>query len=207
MSEEQEQYTGQDDQLLPGIDDNVESASVSSDQPAPPVDEIRSVYMRKKFGSLFPGEIGGFQKHIADEFIAKGFALPLDDAGQPIFPPEQVAELPNIPLSNIIEPDNTGVNGGNVDGAGGDGSTRRSRRKRNEQSAPANTTVTTLSDDQLKLFLADGLDRDQAASLYNAGLKTPDDVAKALADGRDLDAEVAGIGPVTFAQLKSLYGE
>lgn len=204
------------DELFPADSDNNEAATQEAAPEPHPMDTIISVQLRKKYGSVFAGEKCGLPAHIAKALLANGGAYPLDEDGNAIIPPEDVVTHPAPPLNNFVEPGNAGINGGNLTGDdGGPGDVgqptgKRSRRRQQPANQPAAAATggsqTPITDDMILPFLADGLQRDEAGSLYNAGLKTPDDVAKALAEGRDLSKEVNGIGPKTFADLKMLYG-
>jgi hypothetical protein len=181
MSEEQDDF-----QLVP------------SDQPlsdSQASDETVLVYLTKQYGPLWPGEIAGYPAHIAKGLIASRSALPLDDNGQPIMQPDDAIEESPSSIEPAIE-------------AGKPARRPRTRKSQEPSSTTtdANTAQAIVADDQIKLFLADGLQRDEAAALYAAGLKNPDDVVAAIAAGRDL-AEVNGIGPVTASTLKQLYSE
>lgn len=174
-----------------------------------PIDNIVCVQLRKKYGSLFPGEIGGYPSHIAAGLIKTGGAYPLDENRQPIIPAAEVKPHPVPVLSNIIEPD-----GDDNENQAGQPS-RKPRRKKADNASnnespnsegESSVKPTIVADELIKPFLADGIQRDEASALYNAGLQTPEDVTNALSIGRDLE-EIKGIGPKTFADLKLLYGE
>jgi hypothetical protein len=185
-----------------------EQAQVAEETPAAEP-AIKVVLLRSKYGSCFPGERAGYPANIADTLVAKGDAYAIGEDGQPIIPMDETApvepEVVQTPNNEIKEP-----------------ATKKARKqakasaeKKSEESASQSTgqatTVTTKTieadDEALRPFVIDGLEKSVAALLVANGLTTPELVTKALADGRDLAAEIQGIGPVSFEEIKLLYAE
>lgn len=167
---------------------------------------IKLVLLRAKYGPCFPGERAGYPESIANSLIGRGYAFGLDENNEPIVMDEE--KVPAEP-GQVITPNNE-VSEPATPKKRRQAASKKEPAAGSEDGKPA-TTVTTkttdASDEALKPFVIDGLEKSVAAMLVANGLTTPEAVTKALADGRDLAEEIQGIGPVTFEEIKQLYAE
>lgn len=145
---------------------------------------MRSVLLRKSYGSCFAGETAGYPDDIAEKLIADEAAYPLDKNGNPIIPTED---------GEAVKP-------------------KRGRKPASKAEGSADdppqegVTVDADDDEQLKFnpFVVDGLDAKVVDALTKAQILTPDDVKQYLADGKLL-TDLDGIGDAYAQQLLQLY--
>ncbi len=132
------------------------------------------LFMCKQNGGNNPGETAGFLPHIAEKLIADGIAvLANPETGRPFDVDEQ-------PTADV------------ADSGDGDGDANQS----------ANTDSDYKFDEKTDPFIVDGLAKTTSQKLHNAGLHTPDDVRKYLADGKSLsDLSVNAVDCRKAAQL------
>jgi len=175
-------------------------------EPQPQEPATKVVLLRTKYGPCFPGERAGYPANIADTLVANGDAFAIGPDDQPIIPMDEAAP----PVLEQVE-DNTADNEPSQPAKTNRRKPAASKDASSKDSATKPSTVTTKTTDadeeSLRPFVIDGLDKSIAALLVANGLTTPESVTQALAEGRDLDAEIQGIGPVSFAQIKDLYAE
>lgn len=169
-------------------------------------ESIKRVLLRTKYGACFPGERAGYPESIANSLIGRGHAFGLDENDQPI-----VLDGESVPAEpdQVVAPNNE-VSEPATPKKRRQAASKKESSEAGEDSTPSVTVTaktTDSSDEALKPFVIDGLEKSVAAMLVANGLTTPEAVTKALADGRDLSDEIQGIGPVTFEEIKQLYAE
>jgi len=162
-----------------------EEAIAYTTTPAPEKPQLVAVLLTKRYGSLFPGERAGFEPAIASALIANGGAVAIGSDNEPIFPAESTEDSPSE-----LTPADDGIDA--IDVA--------------EPAVAPPADKPQSESEAIKPFVADGIDRDVARVLVQAGLDTVEKVTQAIAAGRDL-TELRGIGPKSFESLKALYGE
>lgn len=145
-----------------------------------------------------PGEKAGFPPDIAQRLITNGGAYELAEDGSAVVP--DTSEVESERLASV-------VNEEQYDLPFDDEPTSQPANQPTANTQSPSGKSKDATEELMKPFLADGVDRDVIRALFSDGLTTPELVTQAIAAGRDLDKEIKGIGPKSFAELKTLYSE
>ena len=166
---------------------------------------IVPVKLRKKYGSLFPGERAGFAASVAARMIANGDAFALDADGHSIAPVEQSGDQPDSDQPNSSKASRKPRNKpANV--TPGSDAKSESKSDATPELKPPGKTTSTNDDPALQGFLLDGVSREVATQLLANGIENPDKLAEALHDeGRDLTFAFAGLDQNAVKDLRQIY--
>lgn len=166
---------------------------------------MRTVLLRKRFGSCFAGEKAGYPDALAERLIASGDAYALDKAGNPIV--QDARDLgkdlsstePAKEFTRQDNPDKGNTNKGNTNqpnkGEPDGGTSGESNNQAKDDS------------DQVRFhpFVMDGLDNRLINALARAEIGNPDQLREYIAAGKSL-AEIKGVSQTSADHLMAMYG-